>query len=45
MLRKRGIPEDVVGHGTCKARSLWVKLDCLNPNPDSMHVPIHRKNV
>jgi hypothetical protein len=26
--------ESVVGQGFCMARSLWVKLDCLNPNLD-----------
>jgi hypothetical protein len=29
--------EGVVRHGTCMARSLWAKLDCLNPNLDLVY--------
>jgi len=27
------------------ARTLWVKLDCLNPNLDLVKVTTHRKNA
>jgi hypothetical protein len=31
---KRYMPESVVGQGMRRTRSLGVKLDCLNSNPD-----------
>jgi hypothetical protein len=34
MLGKRSLSDGVVGQGNRLARSLRVKLDCLNPNLD-----------
>ena len=42
-LRKRCMLEGVVEHGSRMARSLWVKLDCLNSNLDLVYVTTHRK--
>ena len=33
------------GRCTGRTRAIWRKLDCLNPNLQSMQVPIHRKDV
>jgi len=43
MLGKRRMLERVVEHGSRMARSLWVKLDCLNSNLDLVYVTTHRK--
>jgi hypothetical protein len=45
MPRKRCMPESVVGQGRRTTRSLGVKLDCLNSNPDLVFGPTHRKNA
>jgi hypothetical protein len=37
MLGKRSTSEGTVGRGSRMARSPWVKLDCLNPNPDLVY--------
>jgi len=37
--------EGVVGQGNRMARSLWIKLNCLNLNPNLVNVPTHRKNA
>lgn len=44
-LRKRGMLESVVEQGHRMTRSPWVKLDCLNSNPDGVNVRTHRKNA
>lgn len=44
-LRKRGMLESVVEQGHRMTRSPWVKLDCLNSNPDGVNVRAHRKNA
>jgi hypothetical protein len=44
-LRKRCMFESVVEQGIRRTRSLGVKLDCLNSNPDVVFVPTHRKNA
>ena len=44
-LRKRGMLESVVEQGHRMTRSPWVKLDCLNSNPDGVKVRTHRKNA
>ena len=45
MLGKRGMSEGVVGQGYCTARSLRVKLNCLNLNPNLVNRHTHRKNA
>ena len=45
MLGKRGMSEGVVGHGTRRARPRWIKLNCLNLNPNLVDVHAHRKNA
>jgi hypothetical protein len=42
---KRCMLESVVEQGIRTTRSLGVKLDCLNSNPDLVYVPTHRKNA
>jgi hypothetical protein len=42
---KRCMPESVVEQGTRTTRSLCVKLNCLNSNPDLVNGPTHRKNA
>jgi hypothetical protein len=37
MLGKRRMLESVVKHGSRMARSLWVKLNCLNSNLDLVY--------
>ncbi len=39
---KRCMLESVVEQGIRTTRSLCVKLDCLNPNPDGVKVHTHR---
>ncbi len=45
MLGKRRMSEGVVGQGVRMARSLWIKLDCLNLNLNRVKVRAHRKNA
>jgi hypothetical protein len=45
MLGKRSMPEGVVGYGTRMARPLWIRLNCLNLNPNRVQVTTHRKNA
>jgi hypothetical protein len=45
MLGKQRMSEGVVGQDDCMARSLWIKLDCLNPNLDLVEVRTRRKNA
>jgi len=45
MLGKRRMSECVVGQGVRMARSLWIKLDCLNLNLNLVKVRAHRKNA
>jgi hypothetical protein len=45
MLGKRDLLESVVELGLRMARTLGVKLDCLNPNLDLVNVTTHRKNA
>ena len=42
MSGKRCMSESVVGQGIRTTRSLCVKLNCLNLNPDVVYVPTHR---
>ena len=41
-LSKRCLSESVVGQGMRTTRSLCVKLNCLNLNPDRVNVRTHR---
>ena len=45
MPRKRCMSESVVGQGIRMARSLRVRLNCLNSNLDLVFVTTHRKNA
>ena len=38
-------PEGVVGYGNRMARPLWIRLNCLNLNPNRVQVTTHRKNA
>ena len=42
---KRRMSESVVGQGVRMTRSLGVKLDCLNSNPDGVKLHTHWKNA
>jgi hypothetical protein len=45
MPRKRCLSESVVGQGTRMARSLRVRLNCLNSNLNLVLVTTHRKDA
>ncbi|EFH83058.1 hypothetical protein Krac_3972 [Ktedonobacter racemifer DSM 44963] len=44
-LRKRGMLESVREQGYRMTRLPWVKLNCLNSNPDGVNGRTHRKNA